>query len=238
VSLPVILRWVHDQPALHPRIGAAERDYVEQHVAAEDAHAAAGPTAPGLRAVLGQPTFLLMLAAGILHNVVAVGLTGWLPTYLAGRAGVQYADLSYLASLPYAASFLGIVVWAGLGDRTGRRAGLAAVTYLLAGACLYAGFNAPGVWATVAAFAGATFCIACYTAMEFALVQRMLPLAHVAAGSGVYNGVSMLLGGGLGPVLLKGIVGADATGAALAPVLVPCALIALLLWRVSRRLAY
>jgi sugar phosphate permease len=237
VSLPVVARGVFDRPADHPRIGDAEREYIESHAAVEHA-ADENVRGARLRDSILTPTFAAMLVAGILNNVVALGLSGWLPTYLAGREGVQFEDLSYLAALPYAASFLGLVAWAQLGDRTGRRAVIAAVGYLVAGGCIYAGFHAAAIWATIALFAAATFFIASFTAAEFALIQRMLPARDVASGSGIYNGLTALVGGGLGPTVVKGVVAQGATAAALLPVVVPCALIAVAVWLVSRRLRY
>lgn len=236
-SVPAVLRLVFDTPAAHPRVSAAERDYIDRSAAAEHASDVAAHGAR-LRESMLTPAFGALMAAGILNNVVALGLSGWLPTYLAGRQGVQFADLSYLAALPYAASFLGLLTWAWLGDRTGRRAGIAASTYLVAGVCIFAAFHAVEIWTTVALFAAATFFIASFTATEFALVQRMLPAEHVAQGSGIYNGLSTLVGGGFGPAIVKGVLAHGTESSSLLPVVIPCALIAVALWYVSRRLAY
>jgi len=237
VSLPVVARQVFDRPAVHPRISVTELDYIEHHALTEHA-ADAASAGPRLRDAVLSPTFVVMMLAGILNNVVALGLSGWLPTYLAGREGVHFADLSYLAALPYAASFFGLLTWATLGDRTGRRAVIAAAGYLVAGGCIYAAFHAAAIWSSIALFGAATFFIASYTATEFALIQRMLPVEHVAAGSGIYNGLTTLVGGGLGPMVVKGVIAHGTETAALAPVVVPCGLIAIALWYVSRRLNY
>jgi MFS family permease len=237
VSLPAIARGVFDRPGLHPRIGASERAFLERHASLE-AGAEAQESPQRLGALLLRPAFALMLVAGILNNVVALGLSGWLPTYLAGRSGVRFEDLSYLAALPYAASFAGLLTWAILGDRTGRRAWLAAAGYLLAGLCILAALLAPALWLTVGLFGAATFFVASFTATEFALVQRMLPASHVAVGAGVYNGLSTMIGGGLGPLVVSGIV-TDATAAStLVAVVLPCVLIAAALVALATRVRY
>jgi MFS family permease len=237
VGVPVVVRLVFDTASAHPRVSPAERDYVESHAAAEHA-ADVAIHGSRLRDVMLTPAFGALMTAGILNNVVALGLSGWLPTYLSGREGVHFADLSYLAALPYASSFLGLLTWAWLGDRTGQRAAIAAVGYVVAGCCIYAGFHAAGIWTTIALFAAATFFIASFTATEFALVQHMLPAERVAEGSGIYNGLTAMLGGGLGPVIVKGVVDHGTEATALLPVVVPCALIAVAVWYVSRQLKY
>jgi len=237
VSLPVVFRQVYDAPVAHPRISAAEASYIAAHIASESEEDRA-TRGRSVRSAMLTPAFGWMMTAGILNNVVALGLSGWLPTYLAGRPGVHFEDLTYLAALPYAASFLGLLTWAVLGDRTGRRAAIAAGGYLVAGGCIWAAFHAATIWATVGLFAAATFFIASYTATEFALVQRMLPAEHVAAGSGIYNGLSTLVGGGLGPVVVKGVIAGGGAAATVLPVVLPCVLIALAVGVLSRKLRY
>lgn len=237
VSIPVVALFVFDVPAMHPRVSAAERVYLKRH--ADEEHAAdVRGHGSRLRDVTLTPAFTTMMVAGVLNNIVALGLSGWLPTYLAGREGVHFEDLSYLAALPYASSFLGLLTWAWLGDRTGRRAAIAAVGYLIAACCIYGAFHAAAIWTTIALFGATTFFIASFTASEFALVQHMLPVERVAEGSGIYNGLTTLIGGGLGPVVVKGVIAHGTETAALLPVLVPCGLIAIALWHVSRRLHY
>lgn len=237
IGLPAIARSVFDRPAAHPRISAAERDYLEHHAGRELADEAGGADV-SLRGLLLRPAFALMLIAGILNNVVALGLSGWLPTYLAGRSGVQYDDLSHLAALPYAASFAGLLTWALLGDRTGRRGYIAAGGYFCAGLCICAALLAPGLWTTIALLGAATFFVASFTATEFALVQRLLPASHVAVGAGVYNGLSTLIGGGLGPLAVRGLVTDSTAVGTLLSIVLPCTAIGLALVALARRVGY
>ena len=45
-----------------------------------------------------------------------------------------------------------------------------------------------------------------YASNEFAIVQRIVPRSHVASGVGLYNGFTMMVGGGLGPAVVGGVV--------------------------------
>jgi sugar phosphate permease len=237
LSLPVILRYVYDQPADHPRVSGAERGYLEQH-ALHEREIEEVETGAALRVLLRKPEFLLMVVVGVLNNVIALGLSGWLPTYLAARSDVRYEDLSYLAALPYAASFLGILTWAFLGDRTGGRAFLGAVGYVMAGISIVVALESSALWATIACFGLATYFIAAFTSAEFALVQRMLPMRHVAVGAGVYNGLTTIVGGGLGPLAVRGLVSDPQALSTILSIALPCAAIAIALVAVGRRLRY
>ena len=110
-----------------------------------------------------------MMAGGILNNAVALGIAGWLPTYLASLEGVRYGDLTWLAAIPYGASLLGLAMWAQIGDRTNRRALVAAAGYFGAGilaSCAWLAGSAGMVWLTVTMLSLAVFCVSAWTASE------------------------------------------------------------------------
>ena len=236
VSVPLVIRFVHDRPADHPRVDADERAWLERATALEDRqlHGDVG----SLWRALKTPTFVLLIFVGIFNNMVALGIAGWLPTYLSGRDGVVYQQLTWLTALPYAFSILGIVVWATVGDRTNTRAAIAGGAYLLAGGVIWLALDASGVWLTVALFSAAVLLIAAWSAAEFALVQRMLPQPHVTAGSGVYNGLATMIGGGSGPFVVGGIIDGGTSFEAIAPIVTITTLNAALLFAIYRRIRY
>ena len=77
-----------------------------------------------------------------------------------------------------------------------------------------------------------------WTASEFAIVQRIVPRAHVAAGTGLYNGLTTMIGGGFGPYLVGGIVDGGAGTRDLVTVFGLCLAISLLMITFSRRVTY
>ncbi|SEA29856.1 MFS transporter [Microbulbifer marinus] len=199
LSLPLIRRWVYDTPAAHPRLNASERSYLEQHLPP------AGPAAPldwGQLRDLVTPAFGLMMLVGILNNMASLGIASWLPTYLASKEGVDYRDLSYLAALPYVFSFAGMACWAHLGDHANNRGALAASGFTIAGIAVYCAFRAEPLWLVMTLMSFSVFFISAYNACEFAMVQRLLPAECAAEGTGVYNGLSTMVGGGLGTALM------------------------------------
>ena len=235
VSLPLVLRFVYDRPTLHPRVDEALAVALENR--ASDHDVAAHRTWH----LLKERPFQLMMAGGILNNAVALGIASWLPTYLASLEGVRYGDLSWLAAIPYGASLLGLALWAFIGDRTNRRAWVAAGGYLGAGVlatgALAAG-NAGAVWLTVTLLSLAVFCVSAWTASEFAIVQRIVPRARVANGIGLYNGLTTMIGGGFGPFVVGGIIDGGADTQDLMTIFGLCVAIAILLMSFSRRVRY
>ena len=235
VSLPLVLRFVHDRPSTHPRVGAELASRLERAAGSIDVD-----DRPTWRLLLSRPFQILMLG-GIMSNAVALGIASWLPTYLASLEGVHYRDLSFLAAVPYAASLLGLAMWASIGDKTNRRAVTTAVGYFGAGVLATGAFmagSAQVIWLTVTLLSLAVFCVSAWTASEFAIVQRIVPRAHVANGVGLYNGLTTMIGGGLGPFVVGGIIDGGAGTRDLVTIFGLCMTISVLMIVFSRRVTY
>jgi MFS family permease len=157
-------------------------------------------------AVFRQFDYWLILVAGILSNIILYGLLTWLPIYLAKGRQVPFADLAAGTSAPYWLATVAIPFWAILGDRTNRRALFAAVGCGVAGTSVLLAARAPSLLLVVVALSIATFFQNAYQTAEFAFVQRILPTARVGAGTGLYNGVAIIIGGAGGTALIGKVV--------------------------------
>jgi MFS family permease len=236
ISLPLVWRHVHDDPASSPRLGKAEGEWL---LLWREHEPQARITADhGLAMTLQRPAFLLMLAAGILNNMVALGLAGWFPTFLAQRLGVAYQDLSWMAALPYLASLAGLALFAVVGDWSGRRALAAAIGYLAGGLVVTAALLADTPKVVLALYALAAFLIASFNAFEFPMVQRILPPEQLAAGAGIYNGLSMMIGGGLGPFVVGAVISGSGSLDAVLPLTAATVAMAMVLAALARRIHY
>ena len=98
--------------------------------------------------------------------------------------------------------------------------------------------SAQVVWLTVTLLSLAVFCVSAWTASEFAIVQRIVPRAHVASGIGLYNGLTTMIGGGLGPFVVGGIVDGGAGTKDLVTIFGLCVAVASLLLLFSRHIRY
>jgi sugar phosphate permease len=196
LSLPLVYGLVQNQP---PRY-----DRQETAVLADDDQQAK-KTLVNYRRDL---RFWLMVAGGSLNAFCAFGLLNWLPTYFNRAKGIDFEQLGYPLALVFTAGIVGIALMAYLGDKLQRRTQLAAIGFLLAGGMVYLASRTTQVELLVLFFAIAVFCQSAYGAQEYAIVQRILPVDRVGAGTGLYNGLAVLLGGVGGSLIPGSIVAA------------------------------
>ncbi len=204
VSLPLVYRFVHDSPERHPSVSAQEVRLVADGREREAQQEVSGQL---LRSLFTTPRFLLLFVIGVCNNLMSLGLTSWLPTYFTNRRGIPYDEITFLVAAPYAFSLVGVALWSTLGDRYNIRALLAGVGFGAAGVAIYIALNTESLPLVIVCMTAAVFLFSAFTASEFALVQRILPMDQFAPAMGFYNGMSALIGGGLGPALMSPLIG-------------------------------
>jgi MFS transporter, ACS family, D-galactonate transporter len=155
-----------------------------------------------------NPQFWLAVLGGSLNAFCAFGLLNWLPTYFNRAKGINFEQLGWPLALVFAAGIIGIALMAYLGDKLQRRTQLAGVGFLIAGGMVYIASTTNRVELLVLFFAIAVFCQSAYGAQEYAIIQRILPSERVGAGTGLYNGLSVLIGGVGGSLIPGSIVAA------------------------------
>ncbi len=164
------------------------------------------PSPPAQRIRLARQGWLwLYISAGACNAFCVFGVLNWLPTYLNRTKGIEFGELSLPLFLVFLSGIVGVFFWAFLGDRTGLRIRLASGGLFLAGwMVLGTGFiESPAV--VVGLFALGVFFQSTYNAQEFATLQRMLPEGQVGAGTGLYNGLTVLIGG-VGGSMIPGTI--------------------------------
>jgi hypothetical protein len=88
-------------------------------------------------------------------------------------------------------------------------------------------------------FALAVFFQGAYNAQEYAIVQRILPADRLGAGTGIYNGISVLLGGIGGSFIPGSIVAATGNfDAGMFSLIVGAGLAAFTMFGLSRLVRY
>ncbi|XGV96207.1 MAG: MFS transporter [Leptolyngbya sp. BL-A-14] len=195
LSLPLVYFVVQDAP--HPHVQALGT------ITGDDR-----PRENPLTAYRRDYRFWLTVAGGSLNAFCAFGLLNWLPTYFNRAKGINFEHLGWPLALVFAAGLAGIAVMAYLGDRLQRRTQLAGIGFLLAGGMVYIASMTTQVGLLVLFFALAVFCQSAYGAQEYAIVQHILPNGRVGAGTGLYNGLAVLLGGVGGSLVPGSIVAA------------------------------
>jgi MFS family permease len=183
-----------------------------------------------------RSNYWLYVACGVANAFCAFGILGWLPTYLIRAKGLDFGALGWPLAIVFTTGVVSTLLLAWWGDRAGRRVRWAAVGFGAAALLCALAIQAQSLPALVLLFACAVAAQSAFTAQEYATVQALAGDRSPGAATGVYNGISLMLGG-VGGSLVPGAVVA-ATGSfdqALASVaigaLVAAALCALLAWR-------
>ena len=146
--------------------------------------------------------------AKLVKLIKPFGLLNWLPTYFNRAKGIDFEQLGWPLALVFAAGIVGLALMAYLGDKLQQRTQLAGVGFLIAGRMVYIASTTNRLELLVLFFAIAVFCQSAYGAQEYAIIQRILPDDRVGTGTGLYNGLSILLGGVGGSLIPGSIVAA------------------------------
>jgi sugar phosphate permease len=200
LSIPLVWYWVEDTPDRQPAISEAELAYIQAGQAAS--HSAETQISRGY---VRDRRFWLTVVGGILNAFCAFGILNWLPTYFNRAKGIDFEQLGWPLALIFAAGIVGMGVMSYLGDKLQQRLWLAGGGFLIAGLMVYAASSMNSLGLLVLFFAIAVFCQSAYGAQEYAIVQHLLPAKQVGAGTGLYNGLSILLGG-VGGSLIPGTI--------------------------------
>jgi len=165
--------------------------------------------APVARAVFRRSLdYWIYVAIGVLNAFAGFGMLGWLPTYFVRAKGFNFADLGWPLTFVFASGIVGALTIAAIGDRTSKRISLAALGLIAAAGGLVLAVNASTAPALIGLFAAAVFCQSAFQAQEHATVQALAGDRDVGAATGLYNGVSVLLGGVVGSVIPGAVIAA------------------------------
>jgi MFS transporter, ACS family, D-galactonate transporter len=183
--------------------------------------------------------FWLAVVGGSLNAFCAFGLLNWLPTYFNRAKGIDFEKLGWPLALVFAAGILGMALMAYLGDRLEQRAQLAGIGFLIAGVMVYIATTTTQLEPLVLFFAAAVFCQSAYGAQEYAIVQHILPADRVGAGTGIYNGLSVLFGGVGGSLIPGSIVAATGSfDAGIISIVVGAGLASIVMFVLARQIRY
>lgn len=201
LSIPLVWFLVQDEPRRDYGVSDAELAYI--HTGHRMSDVAVVRTARG--SYTRDRRFWLVVLGGSLNAFCAFGMLNWLPTYFNRAKGIDFERLGWPLALVFAAGIAGIILMAYLGDKLQRRTLLAGVSFLVAAVMVYIASSVNTLELLVLFFAIAVFFQGAYGAQEYAIVQRLLPSDRVGAGTGLYNGLSVLFGG-VGGSLIPGSI--------------------------------
>jgi len=202
--IPIVL-FIYNSPARHPRISQDEINLIE---AGKEKNESQEEGWRGIRMLAGMKTYRLMIIAGMLSNTIDFGLMSWFPIYLAQGRGLDSTRLSLGTSIPFVFSIFGILLWGHIGDKSNKRGFITAAGFWGAGLLLAIASRTTSFNLTILLFGAAIFIKSSWTPHEFSFIQLIMPKKQTDIGAGLYIGIAVMLGGGLGPALVGGLLSA------------------------------
>ncbi|KYC36485.1 hypothetical protein WA1_43095 [Scytonema hofmannii PCC 7110] len=201
VSIPLVWFFVQDEPHQNHSVSDMELVYIRTGQGIVENAEMRIPRGNYVR----DRRFWLVVLGGTLNSFCAFGILNWLPTYFNRAKGIDFEQLGWPLAFIFGAGIAGIIVMAYLGDKLQHRILLASVGFLVAGVMVYIASSVNALGLLVLCFALAVFFQSAYGAQEYAIVQCLLPANRVGAGTGLYNGLSVLFGG-VGGSLIPGSI--------------------------------
>jgi MFS family permease len=210
-GLGIVLGFILRRSLREPVRGAADHLTVTQV-----------PPREALRMILSTPTALMLMAAFVCANFVAVVLLAWMPKFLYERFGMSLAAAGLSATLfAQLSSMAGAFTGGFLADRWVKKTVRGRVAVQLLGVLVGAPFVVlcgltQSVGWLIVALSGWGFFKGLYDANIFASVFDVIRPEARGATAGLMNCVGWLLGGGIAPIVVGFLAQQIGLGAAIA----------------------
>jgi MFS family permease len=221
-SLGIALGLVLKRFLIEPRRGSAEYAGAENAECAGAKPAERMPWREFLRLVWGTPTAVLLMAAFLCANFVAVVLLSWMPKFLYDRYHLSLAAAGLTATVyVQLASMAGSPLGGWLADTLHRRTAggrmIVQAVGVLGGApfVVLCGLTHSPFWLVVALTAWGLF-KGLYDANIFASLFDVIPPEARGTAAGFMNMVGWLGGGGSAPIVIGYLAGHESLGTAIA----------------------
>jgi sugar phosphate permease len=159
-----------------------------------------------LAILLRDPRFWMITVFGCGVLVYLWGVNSWLPSYLIREKKMNPAETGLYASLPFILTIVGQFGGAYLSDRLGRRAPVAGIGLMLAGACIFLVAYMPNAHAAALMIALGGFFWGGATPTKYALLGDIMPPPALATAVGIANGTGNVVGA-LAPVAVGWVIG-------------------------------
>ncbi|MGA2989509.1 MAG: MFS transporter [Candidatus Korobacteraceae bacterium] len=212
--IPLYLFWFHttDTPRGNRRVNARELQHIEGGVTQKQeggVPVAEEPLWQRLRPFVLNYRYWLLVYWQISMAFMYWGMVAWLPSYLRSARGFSWAQMGWLASLPFvlAATFKVFTGW--INDRMGRSAPILTLALSLGGLGIYFAAIVPGKYASALLLACAFATTLMATSVAWTLLQGLVPRKSLATAGGVLIGVSQGVAS-LSPALMGLVI--DLTG--------------------------
>jgi MFS family permease len=206
-----ILKLVADRPSEAAWLTPGERTAVEQRIAAEPRH----KEVKDFRAALLDARVLVLALIQFGFTTGSYGVGIWLPQIIKGHFHSNLT-VGFVSAVPYIIASIGMLAWAGMVDRSGKRVRNLVLTCGLGTAGLLLSVSFGAFWLSFFWLTVALIGITAARAIFWTIPPRFLTGAAAAGGLAFINSVGTL-GGFVGPAVvgwLRDLTGSFAAGLA------------------------
>lgn len=188
------MRWLHDHPARHPRVNAAELELIHPGLGPEVAATPVEHPPVPWRLLVSSPAIWWICAQQFCRAAGYIFFSSWFATYLQEARGVTIIGSGWLTTLPLLADVAGSLLGGALSDlvlhRTGNqrfaRQGLTIIAMLLCAALTVVACFCTNTLAIVLIITTGMFCAAIGNPCASAVVMSISG-EHVATVGGTMN---------------------------------------------------
>ncbi len=191
IVLPLVLKFVHDQPDTRLGISQAELDHINaaEDVPAADSRIMEGPGASFIR----DPNFWLVTLCFVCYLGLIWGFNSWLPSYFKVARHLDVRGIGFFSSLSFFMMFLGEILGSSFSDWLGKRAIVMFGSQLCMAVALGVALISSNDMLSVGAIVVSLFFLGCTAPTSFALLLKILPKSVSSTGFGVCNGIGNIV---------------------------------------------
>ena len=209
--VPLYLFWFHttDTPRANKRINQLELRHIEEGLAKEQQDGSALVKEPWwqrTRLFVFNYRYWLLVYWYMSMNFMYWGLVSWLPSYLRSARGFSWAQMGWLASLPFILTVITKALNGWINDRIGRSAPLLCLAVFLGGICIYFAAIVPGKYPSALLLACAFGTTSMATSVAWTLLQGFVPRKSLSTAAGAMNGIATGVSS-ISPALIGFVIG-------------------------------
>ncbi len=192
--LPLALVWLFtaDHPKQSRFVNAAELDYIESALKAEQAAQASAANAASGKSTgfYRDYRFWLVTVAFLCSASMFWGTMAWLPSYLKVVRNFSWAQMGVLSSLPYVLGAITVIIFGFIADKTVRKGVFPTIALIGAATCVYLGANAADNTTSAYFLSAAIGCLGIGLASYWTIMQNIVRKEEVGTAAGIMNGVA------------------------------------------------
>ncbi|GGP15818.1 MFS transporter [Oceanobacillus neutriphilus] len=205
--IPMYLFWFHttDKPKDHKKVNKQELEYIEEGLAKEPIKEITKEDTfkDKFLSFGGKFRYWLLVVWFMLMNFTSFGVQTWLPTYLKEARGFSWAEMGFLASLPFIFIMFFKMIAGWVTDKTSRRAIVIILSgcMLLAAGLIFVAVTIPNNYVAAVLIAFGYAFSGMGNGVVFVLMQDIVPARTVGTATGVLTGLGLLFSS-LSPMIM------------------------------------